>query len=68
VFGWTQLVYSTDSASGGFEMDPIAIYQRVPTPFAWFGIRPELSGAPAREPGTTWAGRRTASCASDRMP
>ena len=40
MFGWTQLVCSTDSASGGSEMDPIAIYQQVPTPFAWFGIRP----------------------------
>jgi hypothetical protein len=49
VFGWTQLVCFTDGASGGFEMDPIAIYQQIPTPFAWFGIRPELFDAQARE-------------------
>jgi len=49
VFGWTQLVRSTDSATGAFEMDPIAIYRDVATPFAWYGIRPELFDAPSRE-------------------
>jgi hypothetical protein len=29
-------------------MDPIAIYQQVPTPYAWFGVRPELFDAPSR--------------------
>ena len=48
VFGWTQMVCSTDSDPGRFEMDPIAIYQQIPTPYAWFGIRPELFDAPAR--------------------
>ena len=48
VFGWTQLVCSTDSDPDRFEMDPIAIYQEIPTPYAWFGIRPELFDAPAR--------------------
>ena len=48
VFGWTQLVCSTDSDPDRFEMDPIAIYQQIPTPYAWFGIRPELFDAPAR--------------------
>jgi hypothetical protein len=50
IFGWTQLVRSTDTATGGFEMDPIAIYRDVATPFAWYGIRPELFDAPARDP------------------
>jgi hypothetical protein len=50
IFGWTQLVASTDSATGGFEMDPIAIYRDVATPFAWYGVRPELFDAPSRDP------------------
>jgi hypothetical protein len=49
VFGWTQLVRSTDSDPDRFEMDPIAIYQEVATPYAWFGIRPELFDAPSRD-------------------
>jgi hypothetical protein len=50
VFGWTQMIRSTDTASDGFEMDPIALYQQVPTPYAFFGIRPELFDAPSRCP------------------
>ena len=50
IFGWTQLVRSTDTATGSFEMDPIAIYRDVATPFAWYGIRPELFDAPSRDP------------------
>jgi hypothetical protein len=49
VFGWTQLVRSTDSDPDRFEMDPIAIYEQVATPYAWFGIRPELFDAPSRD-------------------
>ena len=49
MFGWTQMVRSTDSAPGKFEMDPIALYQQIPTPYAWFGIRPELFDAPSRD-------------------
>lgn len=64
VFGWTQLVRpdATDAADtidatdatdatndGGFELDPIAIYREVPTPFAWYGLRPELFDAPSYE-------------------
>jgi hypothetical protein len=30
-------------------MDPIAIYRDIPTPFAWYGLRPELFDAPSRE-------------------
>jgi hypothetical protein len=68
VFGWTQMVCSTDSAPDRFEMDPIALYQQIPTPYAVFGIRPELFDAPSRESGTTWPGRPAASCASARTP
>jgi hypothetical protein len=49
VFGWTQMVRSTDSCGDGFEMDPIAIYRDVSTPFAWYGLKPELFDAPSRE-------------------
>lgn len=49
VFGWTQLVRSTDTGAAGFETDPIAIYRDIPTPFAWYGLRPELFDAPSRE-------------------
>jgi hypothetical protein len=49
MFGWTQLVRSTDSAPDQFEMDPIALYQQIPTPYAFFGVRPELFDAPSRE-------------------
>jgi hypothetical protein len=49
VFGWTQMVRSTDSAPDRFEMDPIALYRAIPTPYAWFGIRPELFDAPSRK-------------------
>jgi hypothetical protein len=48
VFGWTQMVRSTDQ-TGRFEMDPIAIYTQVATPFAWFGVKPEAFDAPSRE-------------------
>ncbi|MGN6678329.1 MAG: hypothetical protein ACTHKL_11115 [Streptosporangiaceae bacterium] len=47
MFGWTQLV--RESPERGFEMDPIAIYRDVPTPYAWFGLKPELFDAPARD-------------------
>ena len=43
IFGWTQMVRSSDSASPNFEMDPIAIYADVPTPFAWYGLKPNSS-------------------------
>lgn len=48
MFGWTQMVRSTDSAGPDFEMDPTAIYRDVSTPFAWFGFLPELFDAPSR--------------------
>jgi hypothetical protein len=49
IFGWTQVVRSTDAATSDYEMDPIAIYKEVDTPFAWYGTRPELFDAPCRE-------------------
>ncbi|MGA2529755.1 MAG: hypothetical protein ABSG36_11400 [Acidimicrobiales bacterium] len=50
VFGWTQMVTSTDSGGvGEYAMDPIAIYSEVSTPFAWYGFKPTLFDAPSRE-------------------
>jgi hypothetical protein len=43
------MVRSTDAATSDFEMDPIAIYKDVDTPFAWYGTRPELFDAPSRD-------------------
>jgi hypothetical protein len=59
MFGWTQMVRSTDSTPDKFEMDPIALYQQIPTPYAWFGVRPELFDAPSRDSkyAMTWEAR-----------
>jgi hypothetical protein len=45
--GWLQLVRSTD-AGDDFELDPLALFREVATPFAFFGIKPELFDAPFR--------------------
>jgi hypothetical protein len=52
VFGWTQLVRSTEVANAQFEVHPIAIYSEVSTPFAWYGLKPTLFDAPSRETRT----------------
>lgn len=54
LFGWTQLVKSTDNRSQGetFEMDPFSLYADIPTPFCWFGFNPTLFDAPARRERT----------------
>jgi hypothetical protein len=69
VFGWTQMVRSTDSAPDRFEMDPIALYQQVPTPYAWFGVRPELFDAPSRgsRHDMTWEARSFLCVAPDAV-
>ena len=43
------MVRSTDNTPDRFDMDPLALYQQVATPYAFFGIRPELFDAPSRE-------------------
>lgn len=50
-FGWIQVVRSTDDSSGGtaFDLDPLALFRDIPTPFAFFGIKPVLFDAPFRE-------------------
>ena len=51
LFGWIQVVRSTDNSSGGadFEMDPLTVLGDVSHPFCFFGIRPTLFDAPARD-------------------
>jgi hypothetical protein len=51
LFGWVQLVRSTDNASGGraFEMDPVRFFEDSPAPYCWYGIKPVLFDAPSRD-------------------
>jgi len=55
MLGWVQLVRSTDDEDV-FKTDPLALFREVATPFAFFGIRPELFDAPFRHPreDLTW--------------
>jgi hypothetical protein len=56
--GWIQVVRSTD-ASDDFEMDPLAVFRDLETPFAFFGVAPLLFDAPFREAryNLTWKAR-----------
>jgi hypothetical protein len=48
--GWIQLVRSTDGETPDeYELDPLALFRHVDTPYAFFGIKPELFDAPFRE-------------------
>jgi hypothetical protein len=49
-FGWVQLVHSNDSVHrpDDYELDPISVYRDVPTPYAWFGVKPVFFDAPFR--------------------
>lgn len=48
--GWVQFVRSTDSGRPDvFELDPLALYKDVNTPYAFFGITPTLFDAPYRD-------------------
>ncbi len=50
VMGWVQFVRSTDSGRPDiFELDPLALYSDVNTPYAFFGITPTLFDAPYRD-------------------
>jgi hypothetical protein len=51
MFGWVQLVRSTDNESKGtrFELDPLALFGDAPSPYCWYGQRPILFDAPSRE-------------------
>jgi hypothetical protein len=51
MFGWVQLVRSTDNDSAGqrFELDPFALFGDAPSPYCWYGQRPILFDAPSRD-------------------
>jgi hypothetical protein len=50
LFGWVQLVRSTDNTSRGaaFEADPFALFADSTAPYCWFGTTPTLFDAPWR--------------------
>ena len=50
MFGWVQVVRSTDNESGGlrFELDPFGLFGDAPSPYCWYGQRPTLFDAPSR--------------------
>ena len=58
MFGWVQLVCSTDNESAGeqFDIDPFALFSDAPSPYCWYGIEPTLFDAPSRAgaPPTLW--------------
>jgi hypothetical protein len=51
MFGWVQLVCSTDNESRGerFDLDPFALFGDAPSPYCWYGQQPILFDAPSRE-------------------
>ena len=51
MFGWVQLVRSTDSQSGGqlFELDPFVLFGDVRSSYCWYGTEPTLFDAPYRQ-------------------
>jgi hypothetical protein len=50
MLGWVQLVRSTDNESAGaaFEVDPFSLFGDAPSPYCWYGQRPNLFDAPSR--------------------
>ena len=50
MFGWVQLVRSSDNSSGGaeFEADPFVLFGDAPNPYCWYGLNPTLFDAPSR--------------------
>jgi hypothetical protein len=48
MFGWIQLVRSTEAASDGFEMDPFVLFADVAVPYCFYGHKPTLFDAPGR--------------------
>jgi hypothetical protein len=59
LFGWVQLVRSTDNSWGGeqFEVDPFALFGDAESPYCWYGTEPTLFDAPSRSgpPPSEWS-------------
>jgi hypothetical protein len=49
MFGWVQLVRSTDLADGQFAFDPLRHFEDSPSPYGFYGCRPTLFDAPSRD-------------------
>ena len=48
MFGWVQLVRSTDAATVDFEMDPYFLFPDIDSPYCFYGYKPTLFDAPGR--------------------
>jgi hypothetical protein len=49
MFGWVQLVRSTDAATDEFEDDPFFLFTGADHPYCFFGHKPTLFDAPGRD-------------------
>jgi len=68
--GWVQLVHSSDSGHPDrFELDPLALLRNANTPYAFFGIKPQLFDAPQRDSHAelTWQARSYLAVTSDAV-
>jgi hypothetical protein len=68
--GWVQLVRSSDAENPDrYELDPLALFRGVNTPYAFFGISPTLFDAPFRQPrlDVTWQARSYLAVTSDAV-
>jgi hypothetical protein len=48
MFGWVQLVRSTDATTVDFEMDPYFLLPDIDVPYCFYGYKPTLFDAPGR--------------------
>jgi hypothetical protein len=68
--GWVQLVQSSDASDPNvYEMDPLALFRGVNTPYAFFGIKPTLFDAPYRDTSrdVSWHARSYLAITSDAV-
>jgi hypothetical protein len=60
MFGWIQLVRSSDAGTAEFEMDPKFLFPDADVPFCYFRYKPTLFDCPGRKQRRIWIGSRTA--------
>jgi hypothetical protein len=68
--GWVQLVQSSDAHNPNvYEVDPLALFRGVNTPYAFFGIKPTLFDAPYRDRtrDVSWHARSYLAITSDAV-
>src|SRR6516164_3957416 len=51
MFGWVQLVRSTDAGTADFEIDPNFLYPDIDVPYCYYGYKPTLFDCPGRRHG-----------------